>query len=126
MWSSIVLSFKSQELQRPSHHAWIGCTGGGVSGMDSRSLNRKTRLRPRREFRGLASCDLVRERDSVGRIRTEVGMQASKYLNMAAISEAPGKKVAKTSAGTCVNENVCPCRFSVATISLKLMKSPTS
>src|SRR5437667_11873648 len=74
MWSSIVLSFKSQELQRPSHHAWIGCTGGGVSGMDSRSLNRKTRLCPRREFRGLASCDLVRERDSVGRIRNEIGM----------------------------------------------------
>src|SRR3989442_5218842 len=74
MWSSIVLSFKSQELQRPSYHAWIGCTGGGVSGMDSRSLNRKIRLRPRREFRGLAFCDLVRERDSVGRIRTEIGM----------------------------------------------------
>src|SRR2546426_2019437 len=45
---------------------------------------------------------------------------------MAAISAAPGKKVAKTSAGTCVNENVWPCRFSVSTISLKLMKSPTS
>src|SRR5260221_2409397 len=51
---------------------------------------------------------------------------ASKYASIAATSAAPGNQAAKTSRGTCLNENLWPCRFRVAITSLKLKQSPTS
>jgi hypothetical protein len=108
------------------------------------------RSRTRRKLGRLPACYFVCERNSVVRIRTQVGMKLE-ILERLCRSTAPGKRVAKTSLGTTAS---CDChqrvlrgappqarltcqlkqavraarsyRFNVSTISWKLMKSPTS
>ena len=89
-------------------------------------VDREIHLCPGGELGRLPACYLVCERN-FGRASPSPGRyELGSSANIATISAAPGKDAAKTSFGTCLNENSCPCRFSVSTISLKLMKSPTS
>ncbi len=60
---------------------------------------------PRRELGRLPACYFVCERNSVVRIRTQIGMSLEVPKRLA-ILEAPGKSVANTSLETCLNENL--------------------